>query len=71
MPVSSRIDFTGRVVAITGAARGIGRATAVALAAEGADVVIGDVIDLAETVTAGLLLAPPSPSWLLHPLDST
>ena len=52
MPVSSRIDFTGRVVAITGAARGIGRATAVALAAEGADLVVGDVIDLAETVTA-------------------
>jgi NAD(P)-dependent dehydrogenase (short-subunit alcohol dehydrogenase family) len=33
----------GRVVAITGAARGIGRATAAALAREGARVAIGDV----------------------------
>ena len=27
--------------------------------------------NLAVTVTAGLLLAPPGPSWLHHPLDST
>ncbi|MEU2062607.1 SDR family oxidoreductase [Streptomyces sp. NPDC013455] len=35
--------LTGKVVVITGAARGIGRATAVACAAEGADVVLLDV----------------------------
>jgi NADP-dependent 3-hydroxy acid dehydrogenase YdfG len=36
-------SLAGRVVAITGAARGIGRATAVALAREGAVVAIGDL----------------------------
>ena len=35
--------LAGRVVAITGAARGIGRATAVALVREGATVAIGDI----------------------------
>jgi 3-oxoacyl-[acyl-carrier protein] reductase len=50
MPVSSRIDFTGQVAVITGAGRGIGRATAVALAREGADVVAGDIVDQSGTV---------------------
>ena len=41
--------LAGRVVAITGAARGIGRATAVALVGEGATVAIGDIdLDVAE-----------------------
>jgi NADP-dependent 3-hydroxy acid dehydrogenase YdfG len=45
--------LAGRVVAITGAARGIGRATAVALAREGVTVAIGDLdVALAER-TAG------------------
>jgi NADP-dependent 3-hydroxy acid dehydrogenase YdfG len=45
--------LAGRVVAITGAARGIGRATAFALAREGATVAIGDVdLEVAER-TAG------------------
>jgi 3-oxoacyl-[acyl-carrier protein] reductase len=52
MAVSSRIDFTGQVAVVTGAGRGIGRATALALAREGADVVIGDVGDQSETVAA-------------------
>src|SRR3954468_2577333 len=40
--------IAGRVVAITGAARGIGRATAAALVREGATVAIGDLdVDLA------------------------
>jgi NADP-dependent 3-hydroxy acid dehydrogenase YdfG len=38
-----RRSITGRVVAITGAARGIGRATAAALVREGAQVAIGDL----------------------------
>ncbi|MEX2291561.1 MAG: SDR family NAD(P)-dependent oxidoreductase [Mycobacteriales bacterium] len=50
MPVSSRTDLTGQVAVITGAARGIGRATAVALAAEGTDLVVGDLLDLSDTV---------------------
>jgi NADP-dependent 3-hydroxy acid dehydrogenase YdfG len=42
--------LAGRVVAITGAARGIGRATATALAREGMTVAIGDIdADLART----------------------
>jgi len=45
--------LAGRVVAITGAARGIGRATAVALVLEGATVAIGDLdLEVAEQ-TAG------------------
>jgi NAD(P)-dependent dehydrogenase (short-subunit alcohol dehydrogenase family) len=45
------LDFTGRVVLVTGAATGIGRATAVMFGEQGASVVIGDVDDQAnETV---------------------
>jgi glucose 1-dehydrogenase len=39
------MKFSGKVVLVTGAARGIGLATARAFAAEGADVVINDVLD--------------------------
>jgi NAD(P)-dependent dehydrogenase (short-subunit alcohol dehydrogenase family) len=47
----SKKDFEGRVVLITGAATGIGRATALAFARRGAKVAIGDVDDRAnETV---------------------
>jgi NAD(P)-dependent dehydrogenase (short-subunit alcohol dehydrogenase family) len=45
------MQFEGKVVLITGAATGIGRATALAFAREGAAVMIGDVDDrAAETV---------------------
>ncbi|MFM9851178.1 MAG: SDR family NAD(P)-dependent oxidoreductase [Sphingomonadaceae bacterium] len=45
------MQFDGKVVLITGGATGIGRATALAFAREGASVMIGDVDDLAaETV---------------------
>ncbi len=51
----SRKELSGLVVAITGGARGIGLATAKALAAEGAKVSIGDVdADLAEQEAAAL-----------------
>jgi NADP-dependent 3-hydroxy acid dehydrogenase YdfG len=48
-------SLAGRVVAITGAARGIGRATAAALVREGARVAIGDLdADLARRTAAEL-----------------
>jgi len=36
-------DFTGKAVVITGGASGLGRATALAFAARGADLVLGDI----------------------------
>ncbi len=41
-----------KVAVVTGAARGLGRAYAEAMAREGAAVVAGDVRDCADTVTA-------------------
>lgn len=48
--VSGRTDLTGQVAVVTGGARGIGQAVAVALAREGADIVVGDVLDTDDTV---------------------
>ncbi|MBS1869858.1 MAG: SDR family oxidoreductase [Actinobacteria bacterium] len=54
MPKQPR-SLTGKVVAITGGARGIGRATAAALVRKGAQVAIGDVdVALAERTAAEL-----------------
>ncbi|MGH2877823.1 MAG: SDR family NAD(P)-dependent oxidoreductase, partial [Solirubrobacteraceae bacterium] len=48
-------SLAGKVVAITGAARGIGRATAAALIAQGARVAIGDIdASLAQSAAAEL-----------------
>jgi NAD(P)-dependent dehydrogenase (short-subunit alcohol dehydrogenase family) len=41
MPVLPRFDIQGQVALVTGAARGLGRAIALALAAAGADVALG------------------------------
>ena len=43
------MDFKGRTAFVTGAARGIGRATAIGFAKKGANVVITDISDLTET----------------------
>jgi len=61
------IALTGKVVAITGGARGIGRATAAALVRKGALVAIGDVdVELAERTAAEL-----GGGTLALPLDVT
>ena len=50
-----RRQLSGKVVAITGAARGIGKATATALVRKGCRVAIGDLdLELAEQTAAGL-----------------
>ncbi len=60
-------SLTGNVVAITGGARGIGRATAAALVRRGAKVAIGDVdLELAEQTAAEL-----GGGTLALPLDVT
>jgi NAD(P)-dependent dehydrogenase (short-subunit alcohol dehydrogenase family) len=69
-------SLNGQVVAITGGARGIGRATAAALIAQGARLGIGDIdAPLAEKTAAELALAPhppsPEPTTVGLPLDVT
>jgi NAD(P)-dependent dehydrogenase (short-subunit alcohol dehydrogenase family) len=66
-------SLAGRVVAITGGGRGIGRATAAALIAEGARVALGD-IDAALAVRTAEELQPelgPTHSAIGLPLDVT
>ena len=58
MAHKNEIDLTGSVVAITGGARGIGRATAQAFLARGARVVIGDIDRELVAKTAAELSAP-------------
>ena len=51
-PVSGKIDLRGQAAIVTGGARGIGRACALALAREGADVAVADLLPADETVAA-------------------
>jgi 3-oxoacyl-[acyl-carrier protein] reductase len=50
-----KVDLSGKVALVTGAARGIGRATAQALAANGARVVVADLDEAAAKETAAAL----------------
>jgi NAD(P)-dependent dehydrogenase (short-subunit alcohol dehydrogenase family) len=47
--------FSGQVVVVTGAGSGIGRATALSFAAEGAQVVVGDIVPEAADETARIV----------------
>ncbi len=51
-PNSGKIDLKGQAALVTGSARGIGRGIALALAREGADLCLSDLIDTRETASA-------------------
>jgi NAD(P)-dependent dehydrogenase (short-subunit alcohol dehydrogenase family) len=80
-PSTDRAPLAGRIAVVTGAARGIGRAAAVALAAAGADVAgidiaapVSPILDFApasreDLTETGRLVSEQGARWLAHVLD--
>ena len=58
--------LNGKIALVTGAASGIGKATATAMAAEGASVVLGDVSDETGEAVAGELTADGAQALYVH-----
>ena len=55
MTTNQNGSYTGKVAFVTGAANGIGRATALAFAREGANVVVADVSEQGNQETARMI----------------
>ena len=62
----TRGDYAGKFVVVTGGARGIGRATALEFARQGADVLIADVDDVAAEQTVGDVRELGVQAWSAH-----
>jgi NAD(P)-dependent dehydrogenase (short-subunit alcohol dehydrogenase family) len=55
MTTNKNGTYTGKVAFVTGAANGIGRATALAFAREGANVVVADISEQGNQETARMI----------------
>ncbi len=60
------LEFAGKVALVTGAATGIGRATALAFAAAGARVVVADIAEAAGAATAADIVAAGGEARFCH-----
>ena len=65
LPVSSNISLKGHVAIVSGGARGIGAAAALALAEAGASVAVFDLLPAGETVAAAAARGAVSRAWQL------
>ncbi|MFN8484983.1 MAG: SDR family oxidoreductase [Anaerolineae bacterium] len=68
-PATPNTSLAGRAALVTGAARGIGRAAALALAEAGADVAVNDVAHLDELESLAAAIAALGPRALVCPGD--
>jgi NAD(P)-dependent dehydrogenase (short-subunit alcohol dehydrogenase family) len=69
LPVSSNISLKGHVAIVSGGARGIGAAAAVALAEAGASVAVFDVLAAGETVAVAAARGAACRAWQLDISD--